>query len=235
MNMICSHCGAQMEEDSVFCLNCGAVRSAVQGKASPLPKAEPQPRPVRQKVTRRKISTKAICISVAALVVLIVAAVMFFAKPQRPYTAALDKAFTYDYFSSWETLDALAPEAYWEKENPFHHVVIGSVMGIINPKKDFYEDFLGTDLAFSYDFKDVTAYSRSQVAMFGEALERKYGIDAKTVTEARHLVFDMTAKGEKGMEKKHGLAEDVIKIDGEWYCFSYYVTDGTLGIMFHRQ
>lgn len=249
MDMICRQCGARMEESSVFCMNCGAIGSAVPVKPAPLPHAAPQsaparpapkpdrpvPKPVRPTPKRKKFGKKGIFISAAVLVVLVVAAVLLFREPSRPYTAALDKAFTYDYSRTKENLEALAPEAYWEVENPSTgDLIYGPVIDIPYSDSEFYEEFLGEELEFSYDFKDVTPYSQTQVAIFGDRLEEKYDIDADSVTEALHLVFDMTVQGENGVQKRHALSQNVIKIDGEWYCFTYYYSSHTLHISFQR-
>ena len=236
MAKFCSNCGAELADDAVFCLSCGIVQptAAPQPVVRPVPQAAPavQPQPAVQPAQpeaapakKRKFPVRGVCISVAVLVALVAVFMIFSIFFARPYQDAVDNYVRIFLLGDTEYLEDAAPEEFWDWYAEFNSTTVTNLLtqaeNAMAPTWEFYQSFVGENLRFAYDYHIVTQYSRQQVDMMAEDLEKRYEIDAESVTDAYHLYLDVTIKGENGNMTKPGLHIYLVEIDGNWYPFTY--------------
>lgn len=237
MSKFCMHCGAELEEDSVFCLNCG-VAVAPAAPAVPTPMVAPPENPsVLPKDKRKKSPAAKVFIGVAVIAAVALVFFLFSMAFSHPYTDALDNHFMFVIQGDEDAFEALAPKEYWDYREDENDT---SVRDLYKQTKeyseerwDFNKDFYGKDLTFSYNFTKVNQFSDNQVKMCADYLHDTYDIDDDEVTRAYRLYFDISIRGEDGTDEYWDYALCVIEIDGVWYPCNIGNVDGEARVEFN--
>lgn len=223
MEKTCICCGTALAEDAVLCPECGAeIREIAM--------------PTESKEEKTRKPAKTVFIGIAALAAVAIVFLLFSMAFAKPYTTALDNYYFFTLTGDEDAFKALAPEEYWDWYEERYSRDLEDLMADraeqLEASAEFYEDFIGENTRFSYDFRKISKYTDHQVEMFGECLEDTYDIDADSVTRAYHLFMDVTIQGENGVQVVPDISLGVIEIEGVWYIFSPSNSGGELSIRF---
>lgn len=222
MSKFCNNCGSEMEDDVVFCPNCGAQDAPAYQEAPAAYNEEQtygetyeEAAPEQEAPAKNNNLIKLIIAGGAAVVVIILAILIFGSSPQKAinnYQAALN--------GNAGKFVAMAPNAYWTYAKDEGKVAKADVK---KEYKDQYEDMkedledtFGKNAKIKIKVTDKKKMSKKDLKAVGDYLEEAYEIDDKKVKAGWEMEVEITYKGkDDDMEFEDELR--VVKIGGQWY------------------
>lgn len=226
MSKFCNNCGNMVDDDAVFCTNCGATF-----EAAPVPEEAPQaPRKAKKPLNKKMIGMIVGVVAVVILAIVVISMIGGGSKSQFNGVISDMEAITNGDFD--DILD-IAPEAYWEyledQDKDFDREDLAKDM-----EKDFksesknYKKEFGDDWKISLSVVDEKQLDDDMIEDAAAYLDEKYGIDEESVTNAYTVWVRMDIKGEDGFD--HAIQEcTAIKIDGTWYPCEIWETENYEG------
>lgn len=214
MSKTCNNCGALLEDDTTFCPGCGAKYE--ESPAAPAKKFE-LPDWFSKKAM---IIAGAVALGLIALIIIV--SVIF----THPYKASFEAADMVDR-GNFEGYVDLVPAGYWEYlEDEYYYggkkVDAKDYIDALEDEwkendKDYFEDYLGEDITWSYEFTRTDYMPKGLVERLAKALEEDYGIAANRVKDAARVYYDVTAKSSVYCSYGKDNYATMINIDGKWY------------------
>ena len=216
MSKFCNNCGSVMEDDAVFCTNCGAK----EAPAAPVaPAAAPNysyAGTPQQPEGGKKGLPFALIGAIAIVAVVILAIVLFAGGGHKDVAKNLEAVLN----GKANKLESLAPKAFWEYMEDEHDVELKDL------KEDFednYEDALdeledeyGKNVKFTVKVTDSEKMDKDDVKDIAKAIDKSYDIDKDKIKAAYELELEMTIKG-KDEKDEQDMDIVAVKISGKWY------------------
>lgn len=141
------------------------------------------------------------------------------------YTDPLDTYISVMVDGKTSRVKNLAPQEYWNYLEDEEDTTIEDVMDECEENHEDYiddlEDEFGANPRMTYRITDTQDMDEATLESIAEALENKYGIDARSVTAGKELEGELTVKGSDDQDTAD-MEICVIKIDGKWYWINYY-------------
>jgi hypothetical protein len=238
MSKFCNQCGAAMEDDALFCMNCGAAARVTP--AEPAPVAAPEAAPAAKKpglLDKLKANPKKTAlfggIAVALIAVIVVLCIVLASNTnagktdESAYEAAVKnyiKVMTGE--GNEKAIKNLAPKEFWEVIETDKDVTIDDIMDIYDDFKEDWEDnleymeeHLGSNVKLTYKITDADKMDEDDLKELKNELNQFFDIKKKTVTAAYELEITLILKGDDDKQE----SEDeviVVQIDGAWYLWN---------------
>lgn len=237
MSKICMQCGTQLDDNTLFCDNCGAQQPSVNPIGMNMGNMAPvgMPAPSKSKSKLLIIIIAAVATGVIALVL-----VYFFfirstyADPIDKYFEAINdndpklmlecyhedfleaKYYTYDYEYEYDGDD-------WKDygKDDWENYYLNQYKYQIDENIENYEDKLGDDVEFSYDILDKTALDDDKIEEIIESNKEDLDIELD-IEEAYKVCYRIDIEGDDDEYSTFSF-NYVFKIDGEWYMLSEYL------------
>ena len=218
MSKICTNCGNQMDDATMFCVNCGA----------PVP--TPAPVPVQQKKAAKKIDVEglkkdpkklAIIGGIAAVVViaLIIVAVNLLTKP---FKAGLNNYYDLLEGKTAAVTKNIPNDAYDWIDDKYGL----DKKDITGDKKDYAEDIsesikdnYGDNVKYTYKVVKSKKFTKKMLEDLADGIENTYDIDAKKVKAAYVVEIEYDIKGKDAFTWGENTVI-IAKIGSGWYVVS---------------
>lgn len=201
MSKFCNNCGSAMEDDVVFCPNCGAQDVPAYDEA---PAAK---KPLNPMVL--------ILGAIAAVVVLIIVLLLIGSGPKR----ALNR---YEKVVNGKgNIEKLIPEDIFkearEEDEDF------SKKDFLDAMEDSYEnsmdaikDEYGDNAKVNYTLVEAKKMNKDDFEDYAESLDKSWGISEKSIKQAYRMSIRVDIKGKDGKTFYYTSAV-AVKVDGKWY------------------
>ena len=227
MSKICTNCGNQMDDNTMFCVNCGA----------PVPTPAPAPTaPVKEKKAAKKVDVEglkkdpkklAVLGGIAAVVViaLVIVVISLFANPW--------KSGLNNYFDLMEGKKAavsknIPKDAYEWFDDKFEM----DKKDVTGDAKDYAEDIAESDKDeygdnYKYKYKVVKSkkFPKKMLEGLADGIENTYDIDAKKVKAAYKVQVEIEIVGKDGFDWGETYYT-IAKIGSGWYVVSWNGAEG---------
>lgn len=200
MSKFCQNCGNVMEDQEVFCANCGAQNEVVNaGGAFDS---------IKEKLLNKKTGIIAGAAAVALVVVIVLCTVL-----GGGAKTAVKKAYDIRIKGKTSVIKALAPKEYWEFAEKAYDTDLSEL------KKDYKDDFddeKDDDYKVSYKYQDKKEATRKQLKACKEFLSERYDIDEDKIKKLYIVDFTFKTKfeGDKDISTSVSYA---VKIGSKWY------------------
>jgi len=231
MSKICMNCGNQMDDATMFCVNCG----------TPVPTPAPAPAaPVKQKKAAKvdvggltkdiKSNPKKLAIlggiAVALIVVIIIAVSLI--KPYVGWQSALTNYFDLGEGKAAAVTKNIPKEAYDWIEDKYDL----EKKDITSDKKDYAEDIskdakdrYGDNFKVTFKGEKTKKFKKQMLENLADGIENSYDIDAKKVKAAYKADIKVDISGKEGFAWYEDTVT-VVKIGGSWYVVDSYGGEG---------
>lgn len=222
MSKFCNNCGSEMEDDVVFCPNCGAQDAPAYQEAPAAYNEEQtygetyeEAAPEQEAPAKNNNLIKLIIAGGAAVVVIILAILIFGSSPQKAinnYQAALN--------GNAGKFVALAPNEFWKWAKEEGEVTKADAKKEFKDQwedeKEALEDEFGKNAKVKIKVTDKKKMSKKDLKEIGDMLEESYEIDDKKVKAGWEMEVEMTIKGSEDDDETE-MTLNVVKIGGQWY------------------
>ena len=221
----CNNCGSQMEDESVFCANCGATNEAVtpsndfSAKAKELGnKGANFFKNIGGAVMNNK---KLLIIPAIAIVVIVAAIVVFSLLFKHPYKDALKNyiAVEISHQASEKQYEEAVPKDAWEYYEDEYNQDFDEQWEYYEESAEYIQEALEDkygDYKVTYKIKESKKLSDNKLEDYAEELEDMWDIDDKDVKKGYKVKLEVTIKGDDDKDSDTVKAV-VVKYDGEWY------------------
>ena len=210
MSKFCNNCGCELEDDAMFCPNCGAQDAPVE------PVAEEQAPVETAAAAPDKKSLMTLIIAGAALVVAVILLIVAFSSTPKKALNNLEKVMN----GNARKISSLAPSAYWtylkEEEDVTKADVKDEFKDSYEDQKEYLEEAYGKNAKYSLKIADKDKLSKKKLEALAESIEDNYDIDEKKVKAAYELEVEMTIKGSED-DYETETTMYAVKIGGKWY------------------
>ena len=222
--MYCKNCGKFMNDDDLFCPNCGAANSAQPApQPDDLGYDEPAPAP-RKKLNLSKKAMIGIIAGAAAAVVLAVVLILVFTLGGSNSPEGVVRKFVkaYQNYNLSDMIDALYPDEVLSavlKDNDmtkseYKRKIKEAQEEIDERMEDLDED----ELPEKYTVKvvDSEALDKDDLKELNEWYKNQFGTSKKYISEARELTV-CTKSEDEDWDDADESEITVVKINGKWY------------------
>lgn len=218
MSKVCMNCGNQMDDNTMFCTNCGAeVPTPV---AAPAPQKAPKV-DVGEVVKKVKKNPKMlIIIGAAAVVVLAVIIALLWNPLFNPWKKGMDNYVDLVVHGKANVVTKAAPKEVWEYVDDKAGI---SKDDVAKDKKDYAKDAsedmketYGDNVKFTYKVIKSKKMTKEMVEAYGEALDNAYEIDKDSVKAGYVVQYEYEINGKESFDWGEGWAY-FVKIDNGWY------------------
>lgn len=225
MSKVCMNCGNQMDDNTMFCVNCGA----------PVPTPAPAA-PVKEKKAGKKIDVEglkkdpkklAVVGAIAAVVViaLIVIVVSLFTNPWKK---GLNNYFDLLEGKQGAVTKNIPSDAYDWIDDKFGL----EKKDITGDKKDYAEDIseslkdnYGDNVKYTYKVVKSKKFTKKMLEDLADGIENSYDIDAKKVKNAYMVDIEYDISGKDAFTWGENTVI-VAKIGSGWYVVGDYGGEG---------
>ena len=213
MSKFCTNSGSVMEDNAVFCTNCGAQEAPVFQGA---PVGEAYAAPVENVVNDNKKKMITLIAAGAALVVAIVLLIVSFSGGYKDSVKNLEAVMN----GKANKIESLAPKAYWDYLEDEEDVDLKDLKEDFEDNyedlKDELEDKYGKNAKIKMKVTDHKKLKSKKLSAIAESIEETYDIDENKVKAAYELEVEMTVKGKED-EDNEEMELVAVKISGKWY------------------
>ena len=216
MSKFCNNCGSVMEDDAVFCTNCGAQDVPVY-QDNPVEQPTGSPIAFFQNVMEDSKKKMIVLIAAgAALVVALLVLILAFSSSPKKAMKNLEKVMN----GNASKISSLAPGAYWnylkEEEDITKADVKDEFKDSYEDMKEYLEDEYGKNAKYSMKIADKDKLSKKKLEALAESIEENYEIDEKKVKAAYELEVEVSLKGRED-DSEYDSTMYAVKIGGKWY------------------
>jgi transposase len=217
MSKICNNCGNILEDDAVFCGNCGTMYTAAPVEApveAPVQEEAPAP--------KKKFNLMTLIIAAAgALTLLILMIALLASGGKKSAVKNYEKVMN----GKVNALTKMAPKDYWKYLEDEEDVDIDELKEefeeMLEGQQERWEDEYGKNVKIKIKMEDSKKMKKKDLKNLAEALADRYEfISKKDVKKAFEVDLEMTIKG-RDDEDDSEMEAAVVKIGGKWYLISY--------------
>lgn len=217
MSKFCNNCGSAMEDDVVFCPNCGAQDAPAYDEA-----------PAAKKPLNPMVLVLG---GIAAVVVLVIVLLLIGSGPKR----ALKR---YEKVVNGKgNIEKLYPEEFFKQKREDNEDFSKSEW--LDKEEDSYKDSIktrednyGDNAKVTYTLLEKKNVTKDELEDIEDALDRQYDIDDKDVKQAVKMAVKAEVKGKE--DKSFNYTQMIaVKIKGTWYLISYYEIDDKPAVSFY--
>lgn len=270
MSKFCQNCGNQLDDNVVFCPNCGAKEElpaaapapeapiytapAPEAPAYTAPQAPAYGAPEAPAYTApqapvygapayaapegyaapapkdNKKLIIGIIAAVAAIAVIVVLALVLFGGGRGGYLGAID-TYLEVREGDIDAIADLAPAEYWEYIEDEEEISLDDVLEECNRQYEQAMEHMSYTPSYSFSETACEELDADEVELIGEALDKRYGVKASTVT-AVYEVEGMLEASYSGYEDTNEANLVVAEIDGEYYIIDYTEYDDGYNVRF---
>lgn len=201
MSKFCQNCGNVMDDQEVFCANCGTQNEVANTDDTSAP-------------IKQKISNKMLGLIAGAVAVVLVVVILFSTLSGGGAKAAVKKSYDINYKGKVSVLKGLAPKEYWNFAEEAYNIDLSEVKKDI--KADIKDTIEDSDIKFSYKYQDKKEANRQTLKECKEILSERYDIDEDKIKKLYEVDFTFTTKfdGDKDISTHASYA---VKIGAKWY------------------
>lgn len=220
MSKICANCGSEMNDETMFCVNCGAPvpASAPASEAAPAPAKKVN---LGKLVKKVRSNPKLMLIAgAAALVVVVVLVVALVGLLSNPWKSGMNNYVNLVYKGKASAVVKAAPNGVWEYIDDEYGI---SKDDIKKDNKKYAEDILedaedtyGKNIKYTYKVVKQKKMTKEMVETIADALEENYDIDADTVKSGYVVQLEYDISGKDAFMWSEGMFF-FVKIQGNWY------------------
>ncbi len=228
MSKFCGNCGTELQDDAVFCTNCGVSiapqveETAVASESTPGDAAVAAVKKGAVAfIDKCKTDKKFLGIllgAVAGVIVIIVALCLIFGGS---YEKAIDKYIDATYYGDMDAALEMIPgdaldemlDAYDMTKKEFKE----QMKEEWESEEEDLEDEFGKNIKVSYKVIDEEEMDEDDLDDLKDML-KEMGVSKKSVSKAYEIEVEFTIEGD---DDEDTVEEDftAVKIDGEWYLF----------------
>ena len=246
MAKFCKNCGNQMEDETVFCGNCGArvdaVEQAQQENNNNVNVNAPEEQNtscdcgceansngeapkgasnfINDFINKLKNKDKNAIIIVAGIAaVLVLCVVLVFALSSGGAAGAVEDYYALELDGDADVIEDLAPESVIKDFEKKYNVDVDDVIEVTEKA---YEDKLekyereDEDYSFEYDIIDEFDLTEDELDSLKDILKERYDISRSDVTDGKKICMRAVAETKDGDTASYST-EYAVKIDGDWY------------------
>ncbi len=230
MSKVCTNCGNQMDDATMFCVNCGA----------PVPTPAPAPAPVKEKKAKKinvdgmakdlKSNPKKLAIVggvVVALIIVIIIAVSLL-KPYIGWQSGLTNYYDLLEGKPGAVTKNIPNDAYDWIDDKYGL----EKKDIKSDKKDFAEDIsdgrkdtYGDNVNYKFKVVKAKKFTKKMREELAEGIENSYDIDAKKVKAAYMVQYEYDIQGKEAFYWGETMCY-VAKIGNSWYVVDWNGEEG---------
>ena len=228
----CNNCGQQMEDESVFCPNCGATNEAAP--AAPAAKAAGNDIMAKAKGFGEKVvnfcknfvnaamkDKKLLIVPAAAILGVIAVIVVLSLVFSHPYKGAIKDAIAIDFGTATEKqYKASKPKAYWNYLEDERDMEFDDAWENYEDNNEnlveYLEEEYGDDYKVTFKIKDADKLSDKKLKEVKDYAKDYWDVSKKDVKKAYKVKLEISIKGDE--DKDSDTIKCVVaKIDGKWY------------------
>lgn len=228
MSKICTNCGNQMDDATMFCVNCGTPVPTPAPEAAP---AAPQPKKIDVegvakdlKKDPKKMAILGVIAAIAVIAVIVVAISLF----ANPWKSGLNNYYDLLEGKPGAVTKNIPNDAYDWIDDKFGL----EKKDITGDKKDYAEDIsegmkdaYGDNVKYKYKVVKSKKFTKKMLEDLADGIENAYDIDTKKVKSAYvvEIEYDITGKDAFNWGETTII---VAKIGSGWYVVSDYEGEG---------
>lgn len=228
----CNNCGQQMEDESVFCPNCGATNEAAP--AAPAAKAAGNDIMAKVKDFGGKVANffknyasaamkdkKLLVIPAAAILGVIAVIVVLSLLLSHPYKKAIKGyiAINVSYQATEKQYEAQAPDKAWDYMEEEYEVEFDDQWDNYEKAAEKYEEALEEEYGeykVTFKIKDASKLSNKKLKDYKNDLKDEWDINKKDVKKGYKVKLEVSIKGDDDKDSDTVKAV-VVKYKGDWY------------------
>jgi hypothetical protein len=235
--MYCTNCGTQIDDDSLFCPNCGARQSAPVPPVTeemPVPPAaetpaeafDPEPAAPKKKLSKGALigilaGAAAVILLVVLLIVLLGGGSNGGSSPESTVTAYFESAISGDFEKtvSYSMPDdvrkaLLQKSGMTESE---YRSMIKRASQQYSMYLELYPDGAAMKRSFRCKVLSVESVDREEIYEIDEWYHDKFGVPFGYVEDAAEVTFAVSYTDASGQTESQRDDVNVLKINGRWY------------------
>lgn len=237
MSKICTNCGAQLDDSTLYCTTCGAQMS----DATPeVPAAPTAPRAKKQKklnmgglmkqLKQLKKNPKMMAIVIAAAAALLILIVALIWDPLfNPWKAGIDNYFKLTIKGTTSAVTKAAPKEVFE--------YIDDQVGISQDEfkkdakkyakdaSDSAKETYGDNAKITYKVVKSKKMTKDMISAYGEAMENSYDIDKNSVKQGYVVKIEYEISGKKSFYWGERVVY-VVQIQSGIFSSGWYMVEG---------
>ena len=228
MSKICTNCGNQMDDATMFCVNCGTPVPTPAPEAAP---AEPQPKKIDVegvakdlKKDPKKMAILGVIAAIAVIAVIIVAISLF----ANPFKKGLNNYYDLLEGKPGAVTKNIPNDAYdWidDKYGLEKKDITGDKKDYAEDISEYRKDSYGDNVKYKYKVVKSKKFTKKMLEDLADGIENAYDIDAKKVKSAYvvELEYDITGKDAFTWSETTMV---VAKIGANWYVVDWNGEEG---------
>ena len=228
----CNNCGQQMEDESVFCPNCGATNEAAP--AAPAAKAAGNDIMAKAKDFGGKVANffknyasaamkdkKLLIVPAAAIVGVIAVILVISLLFSNPYKKAIKGYIAVEFGKATEKqYEASRPKEYWDLVEDDMDMDVDEMYENYEEDNEelveYLEEEYGDDYKVTFKIKEADKLSKKKLKDAKDYAEAFWDVNKKDVKVGYKVKVEITIKGDEDKDSDTVKAV-VVKIDGKWY------------------
>jgi len=230
MSKYCQNCGAVMDDNAVFCSNCGAQSNVVVSNGA-APAYAPATAASSFSIDgllgklSGLLDKKNRPILIGAVAVIIVLIIIISSASGAGWKSALNNYIDVTIHGKVEKIEKLAPKEYWDYREDETDRDLDDIKDDfednVDDLLDRLEDEYGKRIKVSYKVEDKKTLSKHKLEKIADALNDQYDIKESSVKKAIEVELEMTIKGSEDDDDDE-VEFTFVKIGSKWYMISYY-------------
>ena len=229
MSKFCANCGNQLNDNDMFCQNCGARQEVAQQPYMQQPMQASKP-------AAKLPLSKNMLIAIGAAAVLVIALIIIIstATAGGGYKSAIDNMIDVTFKGKLDKIEDCYPKEYWEYMEEELDMNLKEMIEELEDEEVFedmmdeLEDEYGKNVKISYKVLEDEKADKDIFDSVKEGLKDNYDIPKKNLKEVREVELEMTIKGKDDKDSEETTLY-IAKIGKKWYIVN---TNGPFSGMF---
>lgn len=226
MSKICTNCGNQMDDATMFCVNCGSP--VPTPTATPAPEKVKKAQPIDIGKLLKNPKNIVILAGIVVALVLVVSVVFSLASPYIGWRSGLTNYFDLQEGKTSAVLKNIPKDAYEWFDDKYEM----DKKDITSDKKDYAEDVskenkdtYGDNVKYTFKVVKSKRFTKDMKEGLADGIENYYDIDAKKVKAAYSVQIEYDVSGKEAFDWGETMVT-VAKIGNSWYVVSWNGEEG---------
>ena len=238
MGKICTNCGAQLDDSTLFCVNCGTPAPAEEPAPETTPETTPvtetpeAPNPEKKQASLKdlKKDPKKLALLAAAAVgiIAVLVIVISLVKPYIGWRGAITTYYNLMEGKSGAVTKVIPADTYeWieDKTDVTKKDIKKNAKDISKDIKEETEDMFGKKVKATYKVVKSKKYTKQMLEDLADGIENSYDIDAKKVKKAFKVQIEFEVDGRDSFTWGEDMVT-VVKIGAKWYVVESHSGEG---------